>query len=182
MARNKLAIPRPLDAAKLQDLALGYAARYATTAAKLRRYLARKLGERGWDAEVAPDVDGLVARLTELRYIDDRAWAEARSRALAARGLGARRVTGALAAAGVAKADRPAPADAGGLATAIAFARRRRLGPFAASDPDAAADPRRRSRELAAMARAGHDFDVARRVLGATPEALEALADDQETG
>ncbi len=179
---------RPLDTAQLQDLALGYAARYATTAARLERYLARKLGERGWSDPVPADPAALVSRLCSLGYVDDRAWAAARARDLGARGLGARRVRGALAAAGVDREDIGAVLDRGAdgsedgggadepgaaaLATAITFARRRRFGPFARTpDPD----PARQRRELAAMARAGHDFDIARRVLLARDEAA-ALA------
>jgi len=150
--------PRPIDAAQLQDMAVGYAARYATTAAKLRRYLARKLGERGWSGEALPDVDGLVERITALGYVDDRAFAAAKARGMAARGLGTRRVKGALAAAGVGRDDVAAAVDAGddaaeqALETAIAFARRRRFGPFGREG--ATQDPVRMRRELAAMARA----------------------------
>jgi regulatory protein len=63
-------------------------------------------------------------------------------------------------------------------APAIAFARRRRFGPFARDG--AASDPAQRNRELAAMARAGHDFAIAKRVLNAadTAAAEELSADD----
>ena len=173
--------PRPIDAAQLQDMALGYAARYATTAAKLRRYLQRKLGERVWTPADPPDIEALVTRLAELGYVNDRAYAASKQRDLTARGFGAGRVRGALAAAGVARDDVAAvltPADgmiADPYAPAIAFARRRRFGPFARDGADG--DPVRRSRELAAMARAGHDFAVARRVLGAADAAAaEALS------
>jgi regulatory protein len=177
--------PRPIDAAQLQDMAVGYAAKYATTAAKLRRYLGRKLGERGWSGEALPDVESLVGRITSLGYVDDRAYAASKARDLAARGFGARRVRGALSAAGVGRDDVAAVTapddDADGadtaLATAIAFARRRRFGPFARDG--ASTDPARMRRELAAMARAGHDFDVAKRVLAARDaEAAQALIDD----
>lgn len=172
--------PRPIDDAGLRDLALSYAARYATTAARLRRYLQRKLKEREWQGSEPPDIEALVARLTGLGYVDDRAFAAAKTRDLTARGFGARRVRGALAAAGVGRDDAaaataPDPDDAdAALATAIAFARRRRFGPFARVPSD---DPVQRRRELAAMARAGHDFDIARRVLDARDEAA-ALALD----
>ena len=178
--------PRPLDAAQLQDLAVGYAARYATTAAKLRRYLLRKLGERGWSGEQSPDTDSLIARITSLGYVDDRAYAASKARDLTARGFGARRVRGALSAAGVSRDDMRAATDPAedsdgadpALATAIAFARRRRFGPFGREGTSA--DPARTRRELAAMARAGHDFAVAKRVLGAADEdALAGLAEDQ---
>ena len=173
--------PRPIDAAQLQDMALGYAARYATTAAKLRRYLQRKLGERVWTPADPPDIEALVTRLAELGYVNDRAYAASKQRDLTARGFGAGRVRGALAAAGVARDDVAAvltPADgmiADPYAPAIAFARRRRFGPFARDGADG--DPARCSRELAAMARAGHVFAVARRVLSAADAAAaEALS------
>lgn len=166
--------PRPIDAAQLQELAVGYAARYSTTAAKLRRYLQRKLGERVWTPETPADIDALVARIVTLGYVDDRAYAASKQRDLTARGFGAGRVKGALNAAGVSRdniaaalaPDDEAPADP--YAPAIAFARRRRFGPFAREGTPA--DPARRSRELAAMARAGHDFAVAKRVLSAVDE------------
>lgn len=173
---------RPIDAAQLQEMAVGYAARYATTAARLQRYLQRKLGDRTWTPAEPPDIAGLVGRITELGYVDDRAWAASKQRDLTARGFGLGRVRGALAAAGVSRDDasevladdEDAPANP--HAPAIAFARRRRFGPFAR---DGGIDPARRNRELAAMARAGHDFDVARRVLGAPDEAAAlALLDD----
>jgi regulatory protein len=170
--------PRPIDAAQLQEMALGYAARYATTAAKLRRYLARKLAQRLWTPAEPADLEALVTRLTTLGYVDDRAYAASKQRDLTARGFGQGRVRGTLAAAGVSRDDVSAvlaPEDGAVVdpyAPAVAFARRRRFGPFAR---EAGLDPARRHRELAAMARAGHAFDVARRVLMATDEAA-ALA------
>ena len=180
--RGERRLPPPLDDARLAELALGYAARYATTAAKLATYLRRKLRERGWaDTATEPDVAGVVARLVELSYVDDRAWGAARARALSARGLGQRRVAQALHAAGVGGDDAAEAMalpdedrDAAALAAAITFARRRRLGPFGpgGGDPDA------RRRAMAAMARAGHAFEVARRVLAAADvAAADALLD-----
>ena len=174
---------RPIDAGQLQELAVSYAARYATTAAKLRRYLQRKLGERRWTPAEPADIDSLVARIVTLGYVDDRAYAASKLRDLSARGFGAGRVKGALGAAGVSRddiaaalaPDDDAPADPYG--PAIAFARRRRFGPFAREGTPT--DPARRSRELAAMARAGHNFTVAKRVLTAADEdAALALADE----
>ena len=52
----------PLDEARLQEMALAYVARFATSAARLEAYLARKLRERGWDGKGAPD---LVAQLLD---------------------------------------------------------------------------------------------------------------------
>ena len=174
--------PRPLDVIQLQELAVGYAARYATTAAKLRRYLDRKLHERVWTPAEPPDIAALVTRITALGYVDDRAYAVSKQRDLTARGFGLGRVRGALSAAGVSRDDVSAAlAPEGGeaddpYAPAIAFARRRRFGPFAR---EGASDAARRNKELAAMVRAGHDFGVARRVLMAPDEdAAAALSKD----
>lgn len=175
-AGRKRRPPQPLDDAALRDLALAYAARFATTRAKLLRYLARKLKERGWAGAQPVDAEALADRLVSLGYVDDAAYAVMKGRAMAARGLGRRRVVETLAAAGVAPDDRgEAPDDAAALATAIAFARRKRLGPFARAMSD---DPAIRQKAMATMLRAGHGLDAARRVLAArTPEEAESLPD-----
>ena len=100
-ARKKRKKRAPLDETTLRDLALAYVARFATTAAKLEGYLARKIRERGVaeDSEGRVrdlDVTGLVSRLIELGYVDDDAYARSRSRDLTQRGYGKRRVEQAL--------------------------------------------------------------------------------------
>ena len=83
---------RPLGPQELERLALFYAGRYASTRAKLRTYLVRKLRERGWEGEGEPPVERLVERFSALGYVDDRAFATARADALGRRGYGARRI------------------------------------------------------------------------------------------
>jgi regulatory protein len=159
---------KPLDAATLERLALQYVGRYATTRAKLTSYLMRKMDERGWEGQGAPPVTALVERFAELGYVNDRSFAEARAAALARRGYGARRVSVALRTAGIAEEDaEPVRAEArkGAFETALAFARRKGIGPFAAE----MADPDRRRRSLAAMIRAGHPFEISRRIVEAGP-------------
>lgn len=158
----------PLDAAALERLALHYVGRYATSRAKLADYLRRKLSERGWDGEREAQVDAIVSRCAELGYVDDRALAEARARSLAARGYGARRLGQTLHKLGIAEVDAEgargqAAADA--WRTALRFAERRRLGPYARAKADEAA----RRRAFAAMIRAGHAPEHVRRILDARP-------------
>lgn len=163
--------PVPLDAASLDRLALHYVGRYATTRAKLAGYLRRKLAERGWAGEGAPPVDALVARMAAANYVDDRGFAEARGGALARRGYGARRIAMALTVAGVSPEDGAAvlaTAREDGWAAALAFARRRRIGPFAAERADR--DSARRA--MGAMLRAGHSPDHARRIVDSDPGAV----------
>jgi regulatory protein len=161
--------PRPpLDSEALERLGLFYAGRYSTTRARLAAYLRRKLRERGWSGPGEAPVERLVERFAELGYVDDRAFASARAESLLRRGYGERRVRDALKGAGIAEED---SADAQGrageeaLAAAHRFARRRRLGPYAASAPDR--DQLRRA--AAAMIRAGHRSDLVREVLGSGP-------------
>ena len=60
------------------------------------------------------------------------------------------------------------------LASALRFAQRRRIGPYA----EAAGDLAARQKALAAMLRAGHPMDLARKVVGTAPGDVEGLADD----
>ena len=172
--RKEIRKPPPLDAPALERLALRYVERFATTRARLRTYLTRKIRERGWDGE-AGDPAALAEKLADLGYIDDRAFGEARAGAMTRRGLGQRRVAGALYAAGLDADDHAAVADgvaAHALDSALAFARRRRIGPFAQT----VADRPQREKQLAAMVRGGHAFALARRIVQANPgEAIDSL-------
>jgi len=170
-------VRRPLDESGLRDLALSYVARFATSGAKLEAYLARKIRERGVaeDAdgrEVSIDVPALVERLIELGYVDDAAYARAKSRDLLARGMGARRVDQALYAAGIEEGVRSenAPGEAEARRSAILLAKKRRFGPFArdkvgGGGQDNELDRKLREKQIAAMLRAGHGFDAARKVV-----------------
>ena len=160
--------PRPpLDSEALQRLALFYVGRYATTGAKLRLYLKRKVRERGWEGE-QPDFEALVDRFKSLGYIDDGAFASSRAASLQRRGYGERRVAQALQAAGIGDddaAEANAQAREGAWEAALRFAERKRIGPFATAEPDREA----RQKAFAAMVRAGHSMDIVRRLLNASP-------------
>ena len=160
--------PIPLSETTLRDLALRYVGKYATTRAKLRTYLARKLRERGWDGDQAPDLETLSNRFAELGYVNDKSYALGQSRSLAARGYGKRRLADKLRQAGVEEADgetAKAHADAAAVAAALRYAERRRFGPFAAAPPDVP----QRQKWIAAMVRAGHPFGLARAILALHP-------------
>ncbi|MFZ5706165.1 MAG: regulatory protein RecX [Pseudomonadota bacterium] len=176
MARTPPREARPYDAQTLARAALDYAARYATTRAKLAAYLRRKLKERGWAGEGDPGVDALVARFADHGYVDDLAFADARAQSLLRRGYGARRIAASLRAAGI-EADTAESLrdeiDSGAEDAALRFARRRRIGPYADHVPDR--DERRRW--VAAMARAGHAMDTVMRVL-----AMDAAELDIDVG
>lgn len=164
--------PRPpLTPASLEELALAYVGRFATTRAKLARYLRTKLRERGWDGLEEPPVDAVVERCARNGFVDDAAYALSKARSLTGRGYGTGRVRQSLRAAGIADDDaRPARklADEEAVEAALRLARRKRIGPFCAQAMDRPA----REKALAAMVRAGHPFGLAKAIL-----ALEAGAE-----
>ena len=187
--RREQRVKPPLTETKLRDLALHYAARFASTGARLEAYLLRKIRERGLaeDADgrmVEVDVPALVARLVELGYVDDDAYARMRARDLGQRGYGRRRVDEALRGAGVDEALRQAhaPGEAAGRRAAALMAQKKRLGPWAREAdgaPDALAARKAHEKAIAAMLRAGHQYDHVRFVLAAArPEAVEEWIDE----
>lgn len=171
----------PMNSADLERFALRYVERYATTRAKLAAYLARKVRERGWAGERPADPQALAQRMADLGYVSDRLYAETKAGAMGRRGLGARRVREALRFAGIEAEDAEAVAAAiaaDGLASAIAFARRKRIGPYAREGADRALQ----EKQVAAMVRAGHAPGLARAIVrmapGEDPEATLGTAWD----
>ena len=190
--RGAKRVKPPLGEAQLRDLALHYAARFATTGARLEGYLVRKIRERGLVEDtdgrtIAIDIPALVARLVELGYVDDDAYARMRARDLGARGYGARRVEETLRHAGVEEGLRQAhaPGEAASRRAAALLAKKRRLGPYGA--PDKGGDPlatrKAREKAVAAMLRAGHQYEHARFILAASlPEDVEQwIAEAEES-
>jgi regulatory protein len=165
MARSSASRPRPpLDGKRLEELALRYVGKYATTRAKLSSYLARKLRERGWDGSREPDLDGIANRFVDLGYIDDAAYALAKSRSLSSRGYGRRRLDQKLRQAGIGEEDGVAArehAEREALDAALRFAERRRIGPFG----PCGSDPKAREKAIGAMVRAGHAFALAKAIV-----------------
>jgi regulatory protein len=144
----------PLDQPALQELAFGYVARFATSRAKLSSYLVRKLRERGWGGADEPDTAAVVDKAVELGFVDDASFAGMKAACLTRRGYGKGRVR---------------------MAAALRFAERRRVGPYA----EVQADLPHRQRALAAMLRAGHPMDLARRIIAAPPGCFEGLSDER---
>jgi regulatory protein len=173
-----------IDAALIERWALHYLGRFSSSAENLRRVLLRRVRKRlVEDREAAAAasriVDMLVDRYRKTGLVDDAAYAAGRARARLRRGQSLRTIRAGLAAKGVGAEDAAAAIDTlreeGGdpdLAAAIAFARRRRFGPFRRS-PAGEAD---RAKTLGAFARAGFARNAAEAVLAcADPDEAEAL-------
>lgn len=185
MAGNerKKRVPRKATPKRLERAAEFYLQRFATSSANLHRVLMNRVTRsariHGTDSEEGREiVEALIRRYENAGILDDRAYAAAKARGLTRRGTGRRAIRARLAAKGVASDDiEAALGELDGefgnaeMAAAVAYARRRRLGPWRPA-------PLRSDyyrKDLAAMARAGFGFDVAETVLKAeSPESLIA--------
>jgi len=172
----------PVTAAYLERAALHYLERYSASVAMLRRTLQRRVEKRCRLRDEDPSVhaeaiEAVVGRAVSAGLVDDARFTAGRMAALRRRGTSARALSAKLAAKGVARdlvteamaAERDA-ADAEGTdteeAAAMAYAKRRRLGPWRRPETREA----HRDRDLAAMARAGFAYGLARRIVEAEPE------------
>ena len=178
-----MADPAP-DAAALHEAALAYLARYAATRATLTRALTRRIDR--WARSAAGDdvaaraaaardaAREVVARLAASGAVDDAGFATVRAGRLRRAGRSRRATVAHLAARGVDQATLGAilPDDAASeVAAAVAFARRRRFGPFRAGEPR----PETARREQAAFARAGFTQAATRAALDMAPDEAAAV-------
>ncbi len=176
-AQNKNRGPRKATPKYLRNSALYYLERYASSSAHLRRLLlakvARSARANGTDTEEGAEagaiaVEALIAELLGAGLLDDTRYALERARILHRRGASMRAVRAGLRAKGV-EADDIERALAGlreeaaepELAAALAYARRRHLGPY--RNPAARAEFR--EKDLAALGRRGFGYGLARRVI-----------------
>jgi regulatory protein len=191
--------PRKITERSIENAALFYLQRFATSAENLRRVLMRKVHRSARVHATGPDgavddgavedgariVDGVIDRLLRAGLLDDQKYAEARAVTLHRRGLSAGRIRGrlvqkgldaeaaqrALAALGAEIASDRSGGDLAGvdLAGAVNLARRRRLGPFRAP----ADRSRMREKDLAALVRAGFGYHLTVQVIDAAcPDTL----------
>ncbi len=179
--------PRRPTAKSLENVALYYLERFASSRENLRRVLERRLRKA---RAVHPDEDyaaldeaigDMLDRFERSGLLDDRVYAEHLAESLLRRGESRRRIQQRLRQKGVGADDighalarlndQTAQPD---LVAACRLLRRRRLGPYRQRDR-----AERFEKDLAALARAGFSLDTAREVLGlASPEEVEALERD----
>ena len=179
--------PQRVSESNLAAAAARYLNRFWAPSAALRRVLMKRVAAaaawHGEDpAQGAALVEALIGRLLEAGVLDDGNYAAERARQLHEHGLpgsrirqrlrekgvGAEHIDAALAAVHRSAQETDDDPDGDGhhdpdLIAAVAYARRRRLGPH--RPPEQRAE--RYQKDLAAMARAGFSYDVARRVISA---------------
>ena len=169
--------PRKVSQRYLENAALHYLKRYAATVSQLKQVLMRRVdrslkahgGER---AEAVGWVNALVEKLQRGGLINDQAYAETKAHSLRASGRSARVIAQKLRLKGVAKEVveeklAQATAEVSEDTAARIWARKKRLGPFRR---DAGTRQENRQRDLAALARAGFSFAIAKRIIDEKPE------------
>ncbi len=172
---------QPLTDAELEAYAVSYLSRFDCTVARITEVLLRKLGsvpskrKGDEDGETASNVTRnlesvgkIVERFVEVGYLNDERFARALAGSLLTRGTAPRRTVERLKQRGV-RADLAdsvvrdcAASGETELVAAARLVRRKKLG-WCRSDE--AVRKARAQKDLAALARAGFSFDVARRVL-----------------
>ena len=166
--------PKKISKTYLENAALYYLQRYATSAENLKRVLMRKVKRscsfHGTQIDdFIPLVDELVARYMSVGLVDDKSFAQARVTSLRRQGHSGRAIMARLQAKGLTSAQIETAlknVDEGEeepeLAAAIAYARRKKLGQWRKKPLK---DPKDQQKELAALGRAGFSYEIARQAL-----------------
>jgi regulatory protein len=162
----------PLTRQKLEQLALSYVNRFDCTASKLTRHLNERVRKVGGHDDAALWISELVQRYQGSGVLDDARFAKNLSSQLTSRGKSARAISQKLSMRGVPseiaselmtarKQDEPGAE----LEAARTYARKRRLGAHRPAEERAL----HHQKDLAALARQGFSFDIARKALGPGP-------------
>lgn len=174
--------PRKITAKYLERAALYYLGRYAASAEQLRRFLQRRVikSARFHDQDAQEGfelIETLLLKLQEARFLDDRLFAASRARGRHKRGQSARAIAAYLKTKGISDEDisealagRAEDQSEPELAAALTYCRKRRCGPYR---PDEARQDYL-NRDLAALARQGFSYDLARRIVEGDARELEA--------
>jgi regulatory protein len=169
--------PSPITAEQLRQAANRYLNRYAPTVRRFRRVMMRRVRKAGGDIETGEALlDAEVQRRIENGDLDDGRYARNWVEHLHRRGLSAPAIRNKLAGKGLPREEISAAFEAvlgslpdPAMQSAIAYAKRRRLGPFRAPEKR----EERRKKDLAAMVRAGHGYQNSRRVISGEATEIE---------
>ncbi len=171
--KNRWKRSRKITEKGLNNIALHYLSRYSATEESLRKVLKRRVEVSVREYGTAPNlgalwIEALIEKYKSLGYLNDYKYAESRIWALLAKGKSIRAVVLQLRRKGINPKDieailkrvRDELLDPD-LYAAVAFARRRRLGPYKAPDTR----QEFRDNDLAKLARAGFNYEIARMIV-----------------
>lgn len=179
-AKRERKPPKKISRKYLENAALFYLQRYATSTENLKRVLMRKVKRSCTFHQVpveefSPIVDDLVARYAAVGLVDDVVFSRGRVASLRRQGHSKQAIMARLQAKGLSRVQIEtalhhvdAEEDEPEMKAALACARRKKLGPWRKKPLTEQKD---KQKELATMGRAGFSYAMARR-------ALEYLADE----
>lgn len=166
--------PRKITPQYLENAALFYLQRFSTSAGNFRTVMRRKIDRSCRFHKVEPDafysiVDAMVERYIAVGLLDDKVYARAKTTTLRRQGKSKQAITAKLKTKGLGAQDignafdEVDTADDAELTAALHLARKKKLGKHRTKP---LLDPiKDRQKEMAALARAGFSFDIAKRVL-----------------
>lgn len=170
--KRKRRPPKPMNAARLERIALHHLDRYPSSVENLRRVLERRAEKsrqihEGDPSEHSEWIQNILKRFVEIGHLNDGAYGTAVARRLRNRGSSQRLIAARLAAKGLSSdiirtiTDEESEPNADQKAARI-FVRRRGLGHHR---QDPLVRTQKRERDLAALARAGFTYSVAQAAL-----------------
>lgn len=185
--KYKKKAPRKISKRYLQNAAMAYLSRFASSSENLRRIMMRRITKscayHGEDeGQYIPLLDDLIERYIESGLLDDAAYARGVAVSQRRRGASKRMITAKLKQKGLTTEqvetaleqanaelldehdDNPEGLSAETL-SAMKFARRRRIGPYRRDNRQDY-----RQKDLAALGRAGFSYETARQVIEWAPE------------
>ena len=180
--------PKKVTAGYLERAALHYLGRFSSSEKNLQDVLVRKVRRRNESFAAPTDeqlgwINDVVRKCIRYGYINDRSYAEQRAQLMLRRGKPSRSIAQDLRHKGIAGETIEAvlnqlaeehDVDSDRMAAAN-YVRRRRFGPFRRDLADAEAVQAKLEKEIAAMARAGFGYSMAKELLEMDEEELMAL-------
>lgn len=180
---KKKRIPRKISARYLENAALYYLQRYATSVDNLRQVLTRKVNRSCAHHDVSPDefypvIEALLTRYIDSGLLNDKVYAEGRVGSLRRQGRSRQGIMSKLQAKGLARGDIEAALEQVDTETredqgmdaeftaALKLARKKKIGTFNQKpETDPVLRRKQQQREMALLARNGFSYDIAKRVL-----------------
>lgn len=173
--------PKPMTKRRMENIAKFHVERFATTASQLQRVLLRRAeraarvhgGER---SEFTAWADEIVTHMVRTGIVNDARYAADRTASLRRLGKSPGKIRNLLRTKGVDRklidqvlADTAVTitGNDAALEAAVAYARRRRLGPFGEQNEDMDLKRKKATKDLSALARAGFSYDIAKRIVSA---------------
>ncbi len=169
--RKKNKVLRKITRSRLKNIALYYLKRFESSVANLRQVLQRRVNDYAYQNkdfdkhEAFAWIEELLEEFQRYGYLDDKRYCEMKVKSYVNAGKSPRYIQGKMREKGIGEdivADILDGQEYDTFEAALKLARKKRIGPFCT---DENARKERRAKDIAALCRAGFDYDVVVRVL-----------------